>query len=665
MELSDIVGVKHYFALDFETFYDPNQSVDMGYRRYVESLCSAEFGGGDDIYLLTCHGPKFDKDSTDTREWGGHPKDFPWEWLRERPDTGLVAHNMAFDWPVLWRCVQLGYAPEWVLSLPAFCSMDMASGLQYARGLKPAVKAVFDKDLSKAIRGNMRGKTWDDAVREGISDDLMQYGLDDAKWCWRLWMKLYRFWPAEERLLSIITREMSWAGVPVNLSLLEEGCEALDKLKWDTSERIPWKGKWDDKYNREFPLSSKRALAQECRKLGIDFPSSTAKDSDVYLNWLEKYGAEHDFVAAMAQYADVNGYLSRIQSMRGRVYESSDGPRLSYGLKYWGAHTTGRFSGDQGCNVQNMPRKEKYGVNQRHCIEAPEGKTFVIADKSQIEPRCLARVVEDYDFLNLIKDGYNPYEAHARLSMGWTGGSLKEEDPDLYTLAKIRVLQLGYGCGWYRFYETVKYFDQLQILEGDYTKSQLQKFGSFLSSSNWKGGNIRLKEWPDLDEDTQRHWVNAYIQVFDFRSSASGKKIKALWNIYEREYKSTLSGDMEVTLLNGDKIHYFKIRPEANGQVEALTRRGDLHRTAFYGSKIVENRIQREARNCFAQDLLNLHAEGYKVVMHIHDEVVVECDEYDAERVASEVRRILSITPAWMGDCPLDASAIISKRYVK
>ena len=76
---------------------------------------------------------------------------------------------------------------------------------------------------------------------------------------------------------------------------------------------------------------------------------------------------------------------------------------MSYNLKYFGADATGRWSGDAGFNVQNMPRETKYGVNIRNIITAPEGKTFIVSDLSQIEPRLTAFIAGDMDFLKLIK----------------------------------------------------------------------------------------------------------------------------------------------------------------------------------------------------------------------------------------------------------------------
>jgi len=39
---------------------------------------------------------------------------------------------------------------------------------------------------------------------------------------------------------------------------------------------------------------------------------------------------------------------------------------------------------------------------------------------------------------------------------------------------------------------------------------------------------------------------------------------------------------------------------------------------------LVENLVQAIARDCLAYSMLRLAEEGYKIVMHVHDEVVIE-----------------------------------------
>ena len=44
-----------------------------------------------------------------------------------------------------------------------------------------------------------------------------------------------------------------------------------------------------------------------------------------------------------------------------------------------------------------------------------------------------------------------------------------------------------------------------------------------------------------------------------------------------------------------------------------------------YGGKLVENIVQAVARDCLAVTLIRLDDAGYKTVMHVHDEAVLDC----------------------------------------
>ena len=52
-------------------------------------------------------------------------------------------------------------------------------------------------------------------------------------------------------------------------------------------------------------------------------------------------------------------------------------------------------------------------------------------------------------------------------------------------------------------------------------------------------------------------------------------------------------------------------------------------------------------------------------IWHVHDEVVVECDESESEKVLADVIRIMSIPPDWIRDIPLAAEGKILDRYQK
>ena len=84
-------------------------------------------------------------------------------------------------------------------------------------------------------------------------------------------------------------------------------------------------------------------------------------------------------------------------------------------------------------------------------------------------------------------------------------------------------------------------------------------------------------------------------------------------------------------------------------------------RARLWRGLAVENVTQAVANDLLRHALRRLD----NVVLHVHDEVVVECPEADAERVALDVERVMCEAPEWAAGLPLAAEVKIMKRYGK
>jgi hypothetical protein len=629
-------------AIDFETFYSSTVSIaKMSTYQYMHH---PEFSA----YMVSIYGNGL--------EYVGKPADFDWESIR---GYTLVAHNASFDQRVFERLQEQGVAPldlevEWV------CTADMCVYLQFPRTLKGSAKEVLDVDMSKEVRSMMKDKTWEDLVSMGTLDDALAYALDDAKYCFQLYDKLIARWPEMEQTLSRMTRAMAYRGLPASEVNLREGINSLEEQLFDAKQRLPWYEEIDPDTKKPYAVYSKKALAVECRNLGIPPPESLDKNSKEFSEWDSEYGDLITFATDMQNVQRINKHLKTLRAMEGRLRRPfNDGLRISYNMKYCGADVTARWSGDGGLNVQNLPREPQYGVDIRSCISASEGKTFVVVDLAQIEARLTALMAGDDATLELLGRGMSPYEAHARQTMGWTGGKLKEEDPQLYMLAKVRVLQLGYGSGWFKFSETVKSFGQQQLLDNDFTKDDEIRFKSF--AGTYQPG--KATSYPELPTADRRQWVNAFLQVDDFRYKNPG--ITAQWSKHGRLYKEQVGGgEYTVILPSGREIGYYRIRAESDG-ITAATQKGGLRRSYFYGANIFQNTVQACARDVFAHQLVELHDAGFDIVLHVHDEVVIEVDEECAEASLKDIIEFMSKAPDWAESVPVEAEGYTTKEYTK
>ena len=86
-------------------------------------------------------------------------------------------------------------------------------------------------------------------------------------------------------------------------------------------------------------------------------------------------------------------------------------------------------------------------------------------------------------------------------------------------------------------------------------------------------------------------------------------------------------------------------------------------RIETYGPKLVENIVQATARDLLAEAMLRLRNAGFDIVMHIHDEAVLEVP--DGVSSVDEICRIMSVAPAWADGLPLRADGYECEFYKK
>jgi DNA polymerase len=81
--------------------------------------------------------------------------------------------------------------------------------------------------------------------------------------------------------------------------------------------------------------------------------------------------------------------------------------------------------------------------------------------------------------------------------------------------------------------------------------------------------------------------------------------------------------------------------------------------------KIVENIVQAVARDVLADAMVELDRQGVPLVATVHDELIAEVPEADADRVFDLMRDVMRKSPAWAVDMPMDAAGFIASRYRK
>ena len=712
-------------ALDFESFYDTKAGyslsamspqlycADERFDAYLVAICGWEImddslferwrPGNTETGFRSDDGAMVRKLPDGRQLYVGRPENFTdWDNLRGRI---LVAHNAAFDSVVTDELARRGMIPSWLDSTrpkagpldfrpcdadladpPEWkCTADLAAYLMVPRNLKGAMKELYGKEISKAVRSGMDGRHDYDLDPEERRA-LVEYGGSDAVECHDIWLDHSAEWPDVERAISDQKRDATKRGIAVDRKLVEDSIKELKRYHAEVVCDVPW--------YPEKPVGSLPALRQAVVAMGIEPPKSFKKDDPGFLDWQK----EHDdipFIAARQRAVAINMHLARLEG----ILASLDRDGASHpAFLYFGAHT-GRDSGKSSTggantNMLNMPRKPILtgdehvfggkGVDIRSMYVARPGYKFVIYDFSQIEARFSLWLVDDTHMMDAMKREGNLYQANA-VMMGWCqpGEKIKKEKPDVYRLAKCCVLGLGYGMGAAKFVDSCK-------------------------SQGLELPSVPVDEWPEIDRrlsfiirnvarikgdpysERNRVKVGQLIKslqiVSDWRNANS--RIVAKWREYEAVFKERIAAGKSTVafrLPSGRIKRYFNphlckeetVEVDENGvehpsyriAIKATTVRGNPA-TFFTGGNIMENIVQASCRDIMAYSAVEIERKhpSWRYVFSVYDEIVFEVPEREAEEANAEVPRIMchgDYIKDWTEGLALEVEGGIEDHYCK
>lgn len=432
-------------------------------------------------------------------------------------------------------------------------------------------------------------------------------------------------------------------------------------------------------------------MAEAVQLSGLDNPKSVQQLS----KWLtEETGEEitnlrKDTVKDLIKVTD-DGAAKRMLEIRQEISKTStkkyaamdaavcaDG-RVRGLLQFYGANRTGRWAG-RLVQVQNLPRNylETLG-HARECTKAKKvdvlkliygnvpdtlsqltrtafipspGNTLVVADFSAIEARIIAWLAGEQWRLDVFSTHGKIYEASASQMFGVPLELISKGNPeyDLRQKGKVSELALGYQGA-------AGALIAMGALNMGLTEEELPDI-----VHRWRSANKRIVDlWYSSE--------NAALQVM---RTGQPTGIKGLLLARESDY-ATDQDFFTITLPSGRKLYYAKPFLEKNERNrEALYYRGVNQQTRkweivpTYGGKLVENCVQAIARDCLAESLTRLATTGYPIVMHVHDEVVLDVPEHQAELDLELVCEIMGQPIPWASGLLLKADGFTTKFYKK
>lgn len=334
-------------------------------------------------------------------------------------------------------------------------------------------------------------------------------------------------------------------------------------------------------------------------------------------------------------------------------------------LQFYGANRTGRWAG-RLVQVQNLPQNHipdlaiARNLIKSGCFEAVEllydsipdtlsqlirtafvpreGCKFMVADFSAIEARVIAWLAGESWRQEVFRNNGDIYCASASQMFGvpvekhGVNGELRQK-------GKIAELALGYGGG-------VGAMISMGAIDMGLAEEELQPIVDSWRQSNpaivklwWDVHRCVIKAVKDKQPQTYKCLTFEYQSGMLFIGLPSGRRLAyAKPSVYRNDY-------------DRDEIAYMG--------VDATKKWGKID---SYGPKFVENIIQAMSRDILAEAMARIEAAGYDIVMHVHDEAVIEAPR---DAVLEDACQIMSKAPDWTPGLILNAAGYECEFYQK
>lgn len=550
-------------------------------------------------------------------------------------ETELRAYNAAFEWYCLNQAGYRTNLEQWR------CTMIHAYYAGYPGGLDKVGKAMgFENDKKKSATGKALIRLFSVPCKPtkrngGRTRNMPRH--EPEKW------ELYKEYNRQdvvaemsikEKLKGIKLPKFEWKLWHTDVRMNAEGIRVDSEL---VESALFISNTWN-----EYLLNEAKEIT------GLENPNSTVQ----LLKWLKDKGVnaenlQKETVKNLIQ--ETEGDVKRVLEIRQELSKTStkkyvamkdalceDG-RVRGLLQFYGANRTGRWAG-RLVQVQNLPRNYLSDLDDarnmvkrrdpltldilydnipdtlsqliRTAFVPEEGKKFVIADFSAIEARVIAWLAGEQWRLDVFRTHGKIYEASASQMFGVDISTIAKGKENYHLRQKGKVAELALGY------------------QG--SSGALMAMGAI---------NMGLTE-EELPEIV-RMWRNSNKRIVDLWYAVGNAAAEVVLNgtrqavngiLFSREGDLAKGLDfLTVALPSGRKLHYVSpgtrenswgatvITYKAPNQVS-----GKWETAETYGGKLVENIVQAIARDCLAATILKLTDKGYKIVMHIHDEVVLE-----------------------------------------
>lgn len=622
-------------TIDFETYYDQEYSLSkMTTEAYVR----------DPRFEVICVGVKVNDMEVDV-----YSGDNLGKFLRslDYSNKAILCHHTAFDGAILsWH---FGINPKlWLdtlsMSRPKY-KMTVGGSLKKLAAALGCGEKGDEVILAK-------GKRRHDFTTEDFSK-YKQYCANDVDITYKIFKKLSKDLPAEEIIfIDQIIRMFTEPALQINKHKLMKHIELVLENKKQLMDKLS-----SDHENVQKILSSNPMFAKLLTSLSVPVPMkisprtgketyALAKTDKGFIDLLE-----HPEPVIQALASARTGVKSTIEETRAQaLIEVSERGLLPVYLNYYGAHT-GRLSGGDGLNLQNLPARAGKAIRQ--AIEAVDGQVLVVSDLSQIEARLVAYIAGQNDLVQAFREGRDVYSEFATKVYNRT---ITKENKLERFVGKTCILGLGYGMG-------------------------AEKLKHTLSLGQ---GGMRV----NVSLDDAREMVYIYRNTYP--------SIADLWRIADKALRRMLKGESGsigmvkydpdgIILSNNMYIRYPGLRQNNSDQLDLFANKGyeyinnpksfsaalkkrfvpetEVEYKKIWGGMVVENFTQGQAGILIKEQMMHLYKKGYITRLQVHDEIIISVPEKLAEEAVAYVRKVMSTSPKWAPDLPVACEVGYHKEY--
>lgn len=461
-----------------------------------------------------------------------------------------------------------------------------------------------------------------------------------------------------------------------------EGLPAIEWQYWVQDQEINARGVYIDAEFIDAAIEANTAFLAEVhaelvRITGVDNPNSL----DQLKAWLEEQlghpvkSLDKEQLQDFLESEFIPPHVARVIELRQlgsktsvskynamKNYACADG-RIRGLLQFYGANRTGRFAG-RGVQVQNLKRTMGKGLLTakeavrkgiadllyddvpevistlvRTALIASPGRSLVVSDFSAIEARVVAWLAGEDWVLDVFNSHGKLYEATASKMFNVPLEQITKGS-DLRQKGKVASLALSYqGASGALI--------TMGALRQGLEEAELPSI-----VKAWRSANPSIvKFWREC-EQAAKHVITKRTS-YVLRKPYTSLKFQ-----YEKGY-------LFITLPSGRRLSYYGAQVKDNklsywgiDQTKKIWTKIDT-----YGGSLVENITQAVARDCLVDAMYRML--DYEIIMHIHDEIVIEEDDDKAADTLDEVNKIMSVSPLWAKGLPLSGEGYVSKFYKK